>query len=401
MTASVATATPRSLAARSSSIAAAVVAGALAATFALLLFGAQRDAAFGESAPASAKVARVAPGGWQPAPATAAPAPADPAPVVTAAAAPSAKVGRVSAAANTSIIQCNGTDNVGGQAVECSVDIINNLDMSTGVTSSTVTVSECHGAANVPLTCPAGVTTASSDLVTAVDQCNGSGNGGGGNVRCNVTITNNITGNASVTPATVNQCNSAGTGGGTAPTTNCDPYPANTTNATVTQCNGSGNGGGGTMRVTCTVGTGSTESSALGVTVEQCIGSGNDGGALVTCSTSITNNVIAAAVTPVVVTPVVTPGTGGTTTGGTPVITPAPVVPTPTKRVIVGSPQTRVPTGAVARGGPDASSTPATRGSLPTTGSSSRDLAGGATAAILVGSLLVLGSRRRPAPVAV
>ena len=170
--------------------------------------------------------------------------------------------------------QCNGTDNVGGQAVACDVTITNNLDVATGVTSSTVTVDECHGAANAALPCTT-TTTPSDQLVTSVDQCNGSGNGGGGTVTCNVRIINNITGAAiTPTPATVNQCNEAGTGGGTQPTTACSPFPANTTNATVEQCNSSGTGGGGTMRVRCTV-LPSTQTSLIPVSVDQCNGSGN------------------------------------------------------------------------------------------------------------------------------
>ena len=47
-----------------------------------------------------------------------------------------------------------------------------------------------------------------------------------------------------VTAATVNQCVGSGKGGGG--TVNCSPYPASTTGATVTQCNGSANGGGAT-----------------------------------------------------------------------------------------------------------------------------------------------------------
>ena len=195
-------------------------------------------------------------------------------------------------AAQTSLGQCNGTDNVGGQAVECTYTVTNNLNGS--VTSSSVTLTECHGAANDPPTmvCTSS-TTNSTDLVTVIDQCNGSGNGGGGTVTCAVDVINNITGNAVPTSATVNQCNTAGTGGGTAPTTLCNPFPANTTGATVTQCNESGNGGGGTLRVRCTVDSDSTTTSILNVTVNQCNGSGNGGGAVVTCRTGLTNNVTA------------------------------------------------------------------------------------------------------------
>ena len=40
-----------------------------------------------------------------------------------------------------------------------------------------------------------GTPTASGDIVHSVTQCNDSGNGGGGTMNCNVTITNNITNN--------------------------------------------------------------------------------------------------------------------------------------------------------------------------------------------------------------
>ena len=200
---------------------------------------------------------------------------------VSGAALPSAQ-----AAPASSINQCNGTDNVGGQAVECTVTVTNNLDLATGTSSSTVTVRECHGAAHAPPTCTID-TTSNTALTTSVTQCDGSGSGGGGTVTCSVGIVNNITGQATTSPATVNQCIGSGQGGGTEPTLACDPL-GSTTNATVTQCNTSGNGGGGTMRVQCTVNP-STQTSALPVTVDQCNGSGNGGGATVTCTVQITN----------------------------------------------------------------------------------------------------------------
>jgi hypothetical protein len=218
------------------------------------------------------------------------------------------------------VSQCNGTDNVGGEAVACEVTITNELNMATGETSSVVEVEECHGAANTVLTCVHSVTP-SDELTTSVDQCNGSGSGGGGTVECNVHIVNNITGPATTTPATINQCNGSGAGGGTLPTVMCDPI-GNTTDATITQCNDSGNGGGGTMRVQCTV-TPSTETSFLPVDVNQCNGSGNGGGATVTCTVSVTNNIIpeppVVVPPPVIEPPVVTP----------PVVTPPVVVPPP------------------------------------------------------------------------
>ncbi|MPZ70636.1 MAG: hypothetical protein GEU71_14075 [Actinobacteria bacterium] len=192
------------------------------------------------------------------------------------------------AKADVALNQCNGLDNVGGQAIECHYVITNNIDGPDR--SSTVTLTECHGAANDPptLTCTTS-TTSSADVVTSVTQCNGSGNGGGGTVLCTVDVVNNIVGTETPTAATVNQCNDAGTGGGTEPTILCDPFPATTSGATVTQCNSSGNGGGGTVRVQCSVDSDSTTAAALTVTVNQCVGSGNGGGATVTCRTGITN----------------------------------------------------------------------------------------------------------------
>lgn len=198
--------------------------------------------------------------------------------------------GPITASAQTALSQCNGTDNVGGQAVECHYTVTNTLDGD--VTSSTVQLTECHGAANDPptLVCTSSTVT-SAALVTSIDQCNGSGNGGGGTVTCSVDVVNNITSTVTPTAATVNQCNASGTGGGTQPTILCNPYPANTTNATVTQCNESGTGGGGTLRVRCTVTSDSTTTPVLSVFVNQCNGSGNGGGATVVCSTSLTDNV--------------------------------------------------------------------------------------------------------------
>lgn len=236
--------------------------------------------------------------------------------------------GPFAASAQTTLSQCNGTDNVGGQAVECSYTVTNTVNGS--MTSSSVTLRECHGAANAPPTCTTS-TVNSTALVTTIDQCNGSGNGGGGTVTCSVDVVNNITGLVTPTPATVNQCNSSGLEGGTEPTILCDPYPATTTGANVTQCNGSGNGGGGTMRVRCTVSSGSTTTSLLNVFVDQCNGSGNGGGATVTCRSSLTNNITAPAPGPTA-----TPTTPVTpTTSASPAPTTAPTVnPSPLPTVV-------------------------------------------------------------------
>lgn len=237
------------------------------------------------------------------------------------------------ATAQTSLSQCNGTDNVGGQAVECHYTVTNNLNGSQ--TSSSTTITECHGAANDPATlvCTPSTST-STQLVTVVDQCNGSGNGGGGTVTCTVNVTNNVTGTAASRSSTVNQCNASGLGGGTAPTVLCDPFPANTTSADVTQCNESGNGGGGTLRVRCSVDSDSTATSLLAITINQCNGSGNGGGATVTCQAGMTTNILQVQPTP-------TPS----------VSVPVPSVTPPVPSVTPPAPVPTVPVGAV--GGPD------------------------------------------------
>jgi hypothetical protein len=193
-----------------------------------------------------------------------------------------------SASAAETIAQCNDVANTGGLGLNCDVTVINNLDVTTGVASSTVTVTECLAAANTAPTCTT-ATTSFDSLTTSVTQCNDAANGGGSSVICNVTVTNNVTGSAStdITAATVNQCNGSGAEG-TGPTLNCDPFPASTTGATITQCNGSTNGGGASDRVTCTV-TPSTTSALLPVSINQCNGTANGGGSVVTCAASLTS----------------------------------------------------------------------------------------------------------------
>ncbi|TFC92776.1 MULTISPECIES: LPXTG cell wall anchor domain-containing protein [Cryobacterium] len=202
------------------------------------------------------------------------------------------------APASPDVNQCNGTDNVGGQAVVCDITITNNYDLEANTASSIVTTTECHGSAGVPpdLTCVT-LTETYPQLTLTATQCNGSGNDGGSNVICNVSIINNITGSFTATAATVNQCVESGTGGGTQPTVECDPLQnTNLATAAIVQCNGSGNGGGGADRVNCTIGS-STQTSVLpDIKVNQCVGSGTGGGATVDCSTRLTNNVVPAVV---------------------------------------------------------------------------------------------------------
>ena len=182
-----------------------------------------------------------------------------------------------------------GIGNAGGEGIICQITIVNTVLASGG--SATVTVHECLGSAGSPTDGARGhpcttTTTTLNAPVTAVTQCDGSANGGGGTLRCSVKITNdfyNVTpGSAAVT---VNQCVGSGDGA----TTGCDPTPATTTSAVITQCNGSANGGN-LVQMTCTA-TG-TEASALDIAINQCNGSGLGGGGLVICSASMVSNAI-------------------------------------------------------------------------------------------------------------
>ena len=195
-----------------------------------------------------------------------------------------ALAGTVSAATIGSTTTCsNGVANSGGLGLICQVTIVNTFTTTGG--SARVTVRECHGAAGNPQAACSTKVTNLNKPVTAVTQCNGSINGGGGTVRCSVVVTNRFVGlNFASTAATVNEC--VGSGGGI--TTGCDPFPATTTGAAITQCNGSANGGT-LVGLTCTA-TGTT-SAAARVRINQCNGSANGGGALVICSATINNRV--------------------------------------------------------------------------------------------------------------
>ena len=184
----------------------------------------------------------------------------------------------------------NGVDNSGGLGLICKVIIVNTITATGG--SATVTVRECHGAAGDPAAACTKTTTLLDEPVTAVNQCNGSINGGGGTLRCRVRVTNEFVNlSPGATAATVNQC--VGSGGGI--TTGCDPFPATTSGATVTQCNGSANGGT-LVGMTCTV-TG-TQPSTHNVRIHQCNGSANGGGSLVICTANITNRTVSPGASP-------------------------------------------------------------------------------------------------------
>jgi hypothetical protein len=184
----------------------------------------------------------------------------------------------------------NGLYNTGGKGLICETTITNTITGTGG--SAKIVVRECHGAAGAPAAACAITTRFSTRLVTSVNQCNGSINGGGGTLRCSVKVTNRFVNmNTGATAATVNQC--VGSGGGIA--NNCDPFPATTSGATITQCNGSANGGT-LVNLQCTA-TG-TKPSSHGVKINQCNNSANGGGALVICSANISNIRVSSAVSP-------------------------------------------------------------------------------------------------------
>jgi hypothetical protein len=189
---------------------------------------------------------------------------------------------------------CDSLFNTPGLGMDCTVDVVNNLDLATGVTSSTTTYTRCSGPADA-LSCEGPTTLSSSELVTSVSQCNSSLDGGGASMHCHVTITNNIVGDATAIGATVNQCNDSLEGGGIVLRA-CNPDPASTSGAAISQCNNSDNGGGSSL--TCLVTAGSTTTAALYVTVSQCNFSANGGGSLIVCSVGMTTNITPAVVIP-------------------------------------------------------------------------------------------------------
>ncbi|MDO8390396.1 MAG: hypothetical protein Q7V57_07890 [Actinomycetota bacterium] len=217
-------------------------------------------------------------------------------------------------AATVAINQCNFEETGAAREIICTVTVVNNINIANGTTSSTVTTTVCAGApgtaATFCVTTPGPTTT---DLVGSVNQCNNSVNAGGSIVTCNVNIVNNITGTGSTSPATVNQCIGSGGGGGTPPTMICSPLSA-ASGADIIQCNTAGNGGGGTERVKCTVPT-STVSALWPVTIVQCNDSANGGGDLVTCNSQITTNILSSTASTTSTTPGELSGFGSTSSG--------------------------------------------------------------------------------------
>lgn len=263
-------------------------------------------------------------------------------------------------AANAAVAAaCNSYGAVlAGEGMECTVTVDNYVD---GLDEySTVTITECHGAAFTVLLAPACTTTVqiNTELTVSVTQCNGTLNGGGSNVTCDVVVNNHFSGLATPAFATVNQCDGSGAGG-TSPVgtpLNCAPVGL-TIGATITQCNGSVNGGGGPLRVNCDVPIGAE--TALPFLIDQCNGTVNGGGSVLFCSAAFTNtyNEVGLPGLPVaassVTGPSVTGGTYGTPAG--PSITAGRFIAPPTVVVAAAAPAAAAPRAArLALSGTDA-----------------------------------------------
>ena len=266
-------------------------------------------------------------------------------------------------AAAAPVAQCNNdtASNVGGQGISCTVTIENHVTGGGTIDAaapSRVTVTRCTGAAG-PIGAGAGTcattTTLSTEPVTQVQQCNGSGNGGGGVVNCSVTVSNTFSASpvSAPTPATIYQCIGSEITGTGAPGS-CTPANTPGVNsvgaATVGQCNGSGNGGT-SVGFTCTVGGQSTTTTALAVHIDQCNGSANGGGALLTCTAAVTNVIAPPAsstatptATSASATTSATPGTSTPGAGSTPTPTGTPASATPTRTATPTLPVTGSPT---------------------------------------------------------
>jgi hypothetical protein len=227
-------------------------------------------------------------------------------------------------ASTMTVDQCN--THVAGTAgattaLKCTVTVVNTISGTSTYSRTTVTRQCSIG----PCSSPNGTfVTDSASLVTVIQQCNGSDNDAAHEINCYVNVINNIDPNTpSAKPlraATVNQCVGSGTGGGGV--VNCTPSTA--TGTTVTQCNGSGNGGGG--KVLCTVDPQSTVSRAIPITVKQCNGSGNPGASRLSCNASVITRItdIAPVAVPKATSTPTRTATSAPTTTSPPTATPSP-----------------------------------------------------------------------------
>jgi hypothetical protein len=192
-----------------------------------------------------------------------------------------------SADAAVGIDQCNNTGTTGGDTITCAVTITNNFtynaatpDLPTG-SATIVTSFDCTGSA----VCPTGGSTTSSSPITNITQCNSTGLGGASTVTCTATVTNNLTGypTGAAIDSTVVQCQSPGG----VDTLTCVATPAGNDRSgtagpggqSVTQCNSSG-GAGGTL--TCTVTAPPSQSTGLPTTINECVASGTTGASTTT-----------------------------------------------------------------------------------------------------------------------
>jgi uncharacterized membrane protein YgcG len=340
-----------------------------------------------------------------------------------------------SAAAPVGIDQCNNIGSTGGDTITCTVTITNNFtynaatpDQPTGL-ATIVTTFDCTGSA----VCPTGSTTTSTTPVTSVTQCNTSGLGGASTVTCTATVTNNLTGYpiGATIDSTVSQCLNPG-----AQTVTCTATPPGNNRIgsggpggqSVTQCNSS-SGPGGTL--TCTVTAPQSQSTGLPITISQCNGSGPTGASTVTCTATITNNFfdstpppttttlpvttttvpVTTTTVPVTTTTVpVTTTTVPVTTTTVPVTTTTVPVTTPTLESGAGTTTTTTQAGTSAgtagqSGGTTSSGSTGSSGgsgsatggnqAMAFTGKNILPVAATGVIAVLLGGLVLMGSRRR------
>ncbi|HML98980.1 MAG TPA: hypothetical protein PKD75_10910 [Tepidiformaceae bacterium] len=255
-------------------------------------------------------------------------------------------------AAAAPVTQCNGEANVGGQGIRCTVTIVNHVDSNGAATApSAITVTKCTGAAG-PIAAGAGTCnttiTSSPEPITLIQQCNGSGSGGGGVVICSVQVTNSFSSApvSAIGAATVYQCVGSGDGVSAVCAPANTPGITSVGQATVGQCNGSGNGGTSAGFV-CTVGGASTMTLSFPMNIDQCNNSANGGGARVECTAAVTNQVL-----PPTLTPTATATQTGAATGTATTLTATP-----------SSTSTVTPTGTSA---PPTTATPPTTAAPPT-----------------------------------
>jgi len=149
--------------------------------------------------------------------------------------------------------QCNGSDNVGGSATVCTIDIVNNISIDAPAAATALTLNQCIGSGGGGGTNMTACIPSSSGSATVV-QCNGSGTGGGGLMNCTATGTVSAS-----FPVSVDQCNGSENGGGSSVTCSTSI----TTNVVDTSVGGGTPGTGGGTPGTGTPGTPGTPGTAV------------------------------------------------------------------------------------------------------------------------------------------